>query len=116
LLDPLSATSPKPPEAAVSRPGAGGSADGASSRGGDTPAGVLRAMPSTLERDGLLASHGSPWSGTGSRLLAGGHTHVQWTRRIGDAFYVNPGSVGLPVYGWNDRRDGESVEFPRCAS
>jgi putative phosphoesterase len=30
-------------------------------------------------------------------LLAGGHTHRQWTRRIGDALFVNPGSVGLPV-------------------
>jgi putative phosphoesterase len=28
-------------------------------------------------------------------LLAGGHTHLQWTRRIGDALYVNPGSVGV---------------------
>jgi predicted phosphodiesterase len=28
-------------------------------------------------------------------LLAGGHTHLQWTRRIGDALYVNPGSVGI---------------------
>jgi putative phosphoesterase len=30
-------------------------------------------------------------------LLAGGHTHRQWTRQIGDALFVNPGSVGLPV-------------------
>ena len=28
-------------------------------------------------------------------LLAGGHTHTQWTRRIGSALFVNPGSVGL---------------------
>jgi putative phosphoesterase len=28
-------------------------------------------------------------------LLAGGHTHLQWTRRIGEALYVNPGSVGI---------------------
>ena len=28
-------------------------------------------------------------------LLAGGHTHLQWTRRIDDALYVNPGSVGI---------------------
>jgi predicted phosphodiesterase len=31
----------------------------------------------------------------GADLLAGGHAHVQWTRQIGDATYVNPGSVGL---------------------
>jgi putative phosphoesterase len=28
-------------------------------------------------------------------LLAGGHTHTQWTRTIGDVLFVNPGSVGL---------------------
>jgi predicted phosphodiesterase len=36
-----------------------------------------------------------PFLGHGAALLAGGHTHLQWTRRIGDALYVNPGSVGL---------------------
>ncbi|MES1246839.1 MAG: metallophosphoesterase family protein [Actinomycetota bacterium] len=97
----------------------------------------IRAFHPTYERDGLLAFHGSPrsfddilfpdtadlgpWEGTGARLLAGGHTHFQWTRRVGDAVYVNPGSVGVPVYRWNDRRplehseygivDGESIEF-----
>ena len=67
------------------------------------------------ERDGvsLLMFHGSPGSyddvllpelggealdpflGHDAALLAGGHTHLQWTRRIGDALYVNPGSVGV---------------------
>ena len=36
-----------------------------------------------------------PFVGHDAALLAGGHTHVQWTRRIGDALYVNPGSVGI---------------------
>ena len=36
-----------------------------------------------------------PFLGQDAGLLAGGHTHLQWTRRIGDALYVNPGSVGL---------------------
>jgi putative phosphoesterase len=36
-----------------------------------------------------------PFVGHDAALLAGGHTHLQWTRRIGDALYVNPGSVGL---------------------
>jgi predicted phosphodiesterase len=36
-----------------------------------------------------------PFLGHDAALLAGGHTHLQWTRRIGDALYVNPGSVGL---------------------
>jgi predicted phosphodiesterase len=36
-----------------------------------------------------------PFLGHDPALLAGGHTHLQWTRRIGDALYVNPGSVGI---------------------
>jgi predicted phosphodiesterase len=36
-----------------------------------------------------------PFLGHAAALLAGGHTHLQWTRRIGDALYVNPGSVGI---------------------
>ncbi|HEY2355164.1 MAG TPA: metallophosphoesterase family protein [Gaiellaceae bacterium] len=36
-----------------------------------------------------------PFLGRDVALLAGGHTHLQWTRRIGDALFVNPGSVGL---------------------
>jgi predicted phosphodiesterase len=36
-----------------------------------------------------------PFFGHAAALLAGGHTHLQWTRRIGDAIYVNPGSVGI---------------------
>jgi predicted phosphodiesterase len=36
-----------------------------------------------------------PFLGHDARLLAGGHTHLQWTRMIGDALYVNPGSVGV---------------------
>jgi predicted phosphodiesterase len=102
----------------------------------------IRAFHPTYERDALLAFHGSPrnfedilfpdtedlspWRVDGYALLAGGHTHFQWTTRIGDAIYVNPGSVGLPVYRWNDRRPldhaeyaivhGAGVEFRRCAS
>jgi putative phosphoesterase len=30
-------------------------------------------------------------------LLAGGHTHRQWARQIGDALFINPGSVGVPA-------------------
>jgi predicted phosphodiesterase len=36
-----------------------------------------------------------PFLGHDAGLLAGGHTHLQWTRRIGEALYVNPGSVGI---------------------
>jgi putative phosphoesterase len=49
--------------------------------------------------DVLLPEHGGealePFLGHDTALLAGGHTHLQWTRRIGDALYVNPGSVGI---------------------
>jgi predicted phosphodiesterase len=36
-----------------------------------------------------------PFLGHDAALLAGGHTHLQWTRKLGDALYVNPGSVGV---------------------
>jgi diadenosine tetraphosphatase ApaH/serine/threonine PP2A family protein phosphatase len=68
-----------------------------------------------LEGDGtLLAFHASPRSrdeklgpwmdeeafrepldGVDATILAGGHTHQQWARRLGDRYFVNPGSVGL---------------------
>ena len=103
----------------------------------------IRAFHPTYVREGLLAFHGSPrnfehilfpdtqdvspWLvEEGHTLLAGGHTHFQWTTRIGHAAYVNSGSVGLPVYRWNDRRPvehhcefaivhGDAVEFRQCA-
>jgi predicted phosphodiesterase len=31
--------------------------------------------------------------GSGVDLLAGGHTHMQWTRYVDGALYVNPGSI-----------------------
>jgi predicted phosphodiesterase len=39
----------------------------------------------------------APFEGVAATVFAGGHTHQQWARRLGDAYYVNPGSVGLPV-------------------
>ena len=101
----------------------------------------IRAMHPTYARGGLLAFHGSPrsfedilfpetedvspWLVDGYDLLAGGHTHVQWTGRVGTATYVNPGSVGIAVDRYADRRqmpyaefalviDG-AVEFRHCA-
>jgi predicted phosphodiesterase len=62
----------------------------------------------------LLCFHGSPRSydeillpdstcetftqalgGDANTIYAGGHTHVQFTRRVGDTFHFNPGSVGF---------------------
>lgn len=52
-----------------------------------------------LYDDVLLPESGpeavEPFLGQGAALLAGGHTHLQWTRRIDEALYVNPGSIGI---------------------
>jgi predicted phosphodiesterase len=34
-------------------------------------------------------------SGFQPAIMAGGHTHLQFVRRLGDTFFFNPGSVGL---------------------
>jgi len=41
-----------------------------------------------------------PYLGHDAALLAGGHTHRQWTRRIESGIYANPGSVGI-AYDWH---------------
>jgi predicted phosphodiesterase len=38
-------------------------------------------------------------SGFDATLMTGGHTHTQQLRRIRNAWYLNPGSVGL-AYNW----------------
>jgi predicted phosphodiesterase len=91
----------------------------------------IRAFHPTYARDGLLAFHGSPrhfedvllpetddvspWEVDGYALLAGGHTHRQWTRQIGGATYVNPGAV-MSSPSEYAVVTGRSVEFHRCAS
>jgi putative phosphoesterase len=77
----------------------------------------MRGFEPTVELDEashrIVCFHGSPasyedvllpeWEGAalvpfeieGADLLAGGHTHTQWARRIGESLFVNPGSVGL---------------------
>jgi predicted phosphodiesterase len=86
------------------------------SRLDDAHLALIRSFSPTVELDlgggsRLLAFHGSPRSyddvllpetepgpayAAGADVLAGGHTHLQWTRRLGSALFVNPGSVGLP--------------------
>ena len=89
----------------------------------------IRAFHPTYAHDGLLAFHGSPrhfedvllpetadvspWQVDGYALLAGGHTHRQWTRRIGDALYVNPGAVMSSPSEFAIVTGG-SVEFRQC--
>jgi predicted phosphodiesterase len=36
-----------------------------------------------------------PFQDVEADLVTGGHTHIQWSRRLGNALFVNPGSVGL---------------------
>jgi putative phosphoesterase len=52
----------------------------------------------------------APFEGHEADLLVGGHTHTQWTRRIGNAVFVNPGSVGLAYD--RHRPDDELVLLP----
>ena len=58
----------------------------------------FHASPASYE-DVLLPELGGdalePFLGHDAALMAGGHTHLQWTRRIEAGIYVNPGSVGL---------------------
>ncbi len=90
----------------------------------------IRGWQPTIRRDGLLAFHGSPhsyddvllpdteddarWRVDGVDVLAGGHTHTQWTRRIGDAIYVNPGAV-MSQPAEFALLTGRSVEFRHVA-
>ena len=97
----------------------------------------IRSFVPTLdvELDGvtLRAFHGSPHSyddvllpdtpdaqierllgGSGVDVLAGGHTHMQWTRYVDGALFVNPGSVR--DNGAYAVLTGGSVEFRRAAS
>jgi putative phosphoesterase len=77
-----------------------------------------------LEGQTVLCCHGSPrsyddillpedqteldaWM-VDADLLAGGHTHRQWTRRIGEALFVNPGSVGLA---YDHHRPRDEIRF-----
>jgi predicted phosphodiesterase len=81
----------------------------------DYMAGFQRTVEAPLGGDySLLAFHGSPRSfdellfpetsdeqfadavgESDASVLAGGHVHLQWLRRLGDALFLNPGSVGL---------------------
>jgi putative phosphoesterase len=73
---------------------------------------AIRAFAPTIRREvgeiRLLAFHATPTAFNEARfpddafeldadadVLAGGHTHTQWTRRFGEALFVNPGSVGF---------------------
>jgi putative phosphoesterase len=44
-----------------------------------------------------------------AKVLAGGHTHLQLLRRLGDRVLVNPGSVGLPLGSLRARSGGQPL-------
>jgi predicted phosphodiesterase len=84
----------------------------------------------TVELDldglGLLCFHGTPRdydevvlpedppdAFTGADILAGGHVHVPQLRRVGDALYVNPGSVGI---GYDHLQPDDDFRFDPWAS
>jgi putative phosphoesterase len=92
----------------------------------------LRAFEATVEIDldglRLLCFHASPadydtvvlpedppdaFAGTGADLLAGGHVHAPQLRRVGTAWYVNPGSVGL---GYDHLQPDDDFRFDAWAS
>jgi len=75
-------------------------------------------LPITTVHAGVRYCHGSPrdvdeiltkvspderflaaLEGVAEPLVLGGHTHVQFERRLGELRFVNPGSVGMPYEG-----------------
>jgi predicted phosphodiesterase len=92
----------------------------------------LRSFSPTIELDldgrRLLCFHGTPadydgvvlpedppdgLAGTGADVLAGGHVHVPQLRRVGAAWYINPGSVGL---GYDHLQPEDDFRFDPWAS
>jgi diadenosine tetraphosphatase ApaH/serine/threonine PP2A family protein phosphatase len=53
-----------------------------------------------------------PFEDVGATVLAGGHTHQQWARRLGDRYYLNPGSVGVA---YDHHQPEESFRADPCA-
>jgi len=92
----------------------------------------LRSFVRTIELDldgrPLLCFHGTPgdyegvvlpedppdaFADAAADVLAGGHVHVPQLRRVGEALYVNPGSVGL---GYDHRQPDDDFRFDAWAS
>jgi predicted phosphodiesterase len=76
----------------------------------------VRSFQPTVDEPPVLGFHGSPASfddvilpltpedelrgllaGADTRILAGGHVHQQFVRRLGSSLFLNPGSVGFSV-------------------
>lgn len=93
---------------------------------------MIRGFPLTIQVDTpggkLLCFHGSPTSfdhvllpeidedevrgylgGTDAAVLAGGHTHIQWTRTFEGATFVNPGSAGAVYNRYMEMEESSST-------
>jgi len=107
----------------------------------DADVAYLESFPPTIELDlaksrRMLCFHGSPqansdrllattpeeelvrlFAGATADVLAGGHTHLQFERRLGGSPLVNPGSVGLPLHADSDARSlpARTPRLPRFA-
>ena len=57
----------------------------------------------------------APFAGLDAAVFAGGHTHQQWARRCGDAYYVNPGSVGLAYDHYQDEKSFRADPYAEYA-
>jgi predicted phosphodiesterase len=130
LLDPDAGAEPKTPEMLEVR------AWSVEQLGGER-LDFIRSFHPTISVDlgegrSLLAFHGSPASyddiilppleeeqfrsfleGYDASVLAGGHVHLQWLRRLGDSIFLNPGSVGLS---YDHEQPQEDVHFDPWAA
>jgi predicted phosphodiesterase len=73
----------------------------------------FHATPADYDTVVLPEDAPDPFDGTGADLLAGGHVHVPQLRRVGEAWYVNPGSVGI---GYDHRQPDDDFRFDAWAS
>jgi putative phosphoesterase len=73
----------------------------------------FHATPTSFDTVILPEDPPDAFEGTGADLLAGGHVHVPQLRRVGEAWYVNPGSVGL---GYDARQPDDDFRFDAWAS
>ena len=73
----------------------------------------FQAVPADYETVVLPEDPPDAFTGTGADVLAGGHVHVQQLRRVGGAWYVNPGSVGI---GYDHRQPDDDFTFDPWAS
>ena len=74
-----------------------------------TPASFDPVVPPTASEDEFRTAFG----GTAADVVACGHIHLPYLRRIGDALVLNPGSVGL---GYDHALDEASLRFDPWAA